>query len=65
MGIPTIFFVDKSDRVGARYKSLLTEIHDKLTPHTLAMSYVAIIGISAARTELFTEINQEFMEALV
>lgn len=64
MEIPTIFFVNKIDRVGARYESLLTEIHDKLTPHALAMGFVANIGTSAARTELFTEINQEFMEAL-
>ena len=27
MRIPTIFFVNKIDRVGARYESLLTEIH--------------------------------------
>ncbi|MGG4498719.1 GTP-binding protein [Brevibacillus reuszeri] len=64
MGIPTIFFVNKIDRVGARYESLLTEIHDKLTPHALAMSVVANIGTSTAQTEMFTENNQDFMEAL-
>jgi len=64
MEIPTVFFVNKIDRVGARYESLLTEIHDKLTPHALAMGFVTSISTSTARMELFTEIHQEFMEAL-
>lgn len=64
MEIPTILFVNKIDRVGARYESLLTEIHDKLTPNALAMSFVTNIGTSIARTKLFTENNKEFMESL-
>lgn len=65
MKIPTIIFVNKIDRVGARYESLLTEIHDKLTPQSLAMGFVANIGTATARLELFTETNQKFVEALV
>ncbi|OAX48496.1 elongation factor G [Paenibacillus sp. AD87] len=62
--IPTIFFINKIDRMGARYESLLTEIHDKLTPHALSMGFVNNIGTSAAHMELFTENNQKFMEGL-
>src|SRR3989441_2432965 len=37
LGIPTLIFVNKIDRVGARYDAVLREIADKLTPSVVPM----------------------------
>ncbi|KAA2257927.1 TetM/TetW/TetO/TetS family tetracycline resistance ribosomal protection protein [Solihabitans fulvus] len=48
--IPTLVFVNKIDRMGARYDDLLADIRRRLTPGALAMSGVSGLGTRAART---------------
>ncbi|MCX5142695.1 translation factor GTPase family protein [Streptomyces sp. NBC_00338] len=42
--IPTLVFVNKTDRAGARYEQVLRAVHDRLTPHAVAMG-PAITGL--------------------
>lgn len=49
MKIPTLFFVNKIDRMGAQYDSLLANIAAKLTPDVKASGHVVDIGTSSAR----------------
>ncbi|GFJ83241.1 elongation factor G [Phytohabitans houttuyneae] len=42
--IPTILFVNKIDRTGARYADLLAAVADKLTPDAVPMGSVTAIG---------------------
>ncbi|MFF9653902.1 tetracycline resistance ribosomal protection protein Otr(A) [Streptomyces sp. NPDC014622] len=44
LGIPTLIFVNKIDRGGARYDDVLREIRDRLTPGAIALSTVSRIG---------------------
>jgi len=46
--IPTVLFVNKIDRSGARYEQLLASIAAKLSPAIVAMSEVRDIGTRAA-----------------
>ena len=48
LGIPTIMFVNKIDRVGARCDELLSAIAEKLTPAIVPMGTVAALGTRAA-----------------
>jgi ribosomal protection tetracycline resistance protein len=48
-GLPTLIFVNKVDRMGARHESLLADIRNKLAPHLIAMSTVTDPGTAAAR----------------
>ncbi|GAA2677098.1 elongation factor G [Actinoplanes palleronii] len=48
--IPVLIFVNKIDRVGARYQDLLDGIGEKLTPRPLAMSTVTDPGTGRARS---------------
>ncbi|GAB3651239.1 GTP-binding protein [Glycomyces tarimensis] len=50
MGIPTLVFVNKIDRSGARYEDLLRAIADKLDPATIAMHEVRHLGTRDARS---------------
>ncbi|GAO10354.1 putative tetracycline resistance protein [Streptomyces lydicamycinicus] len=47
--IPTLVFVNKIDRRGARYGGVLEEIAKRLTPSAVAVSAVTDIGTPAAR----------------
>lgn len=47
--IPTLVFVNKIDRGGARYDGVLREIRDRLTPGAVALSAVSGIGTPQAR----------------
>ena len=71
--IPTLLFVNKVDRVGARYDDLLADIRRLLTPAAVPMETVPDLGTRAAtvvplpiqRTELgeiLAERNDDFLE---
>jgi len=51
LDIPTLLFVNKIDRLGAQYESLLQNITEKLTPEIIAMGSVRELG---TRTAVFT-----------
>ncbi|WP_405778611.1 GTP-binding protein [Streptomyces sp. NBC_00859] len=62
--LPTLLFVNKIDRAGARSGSLLADIREKLTPHILAMSSVRDVGTPAGRAVVRSLEQPEFrMEA--
>jgi ribosomal protection tetracycline resistance protein len=48
LGIPTIIFVNKVDRQGARYEDLLRSISEKLTPAVIPMGSVGGLGTRGA-----------------
>ena len=50
MGIPTLIFVNKVDRRGARYEEVLRPIAEKLAPAVVAMGSVDAIGTPHARS---------------
>ncbi|RBL82183.1 GTP-binding protein, partial [Streptomyces cavourensis] len=52
--IPTLLFVNKTDRSGARYGSLLTSIAERLSPDTVAMGATRYLGTRGAATTPFT-----------
>ena len=49
MRLPTLVFVNKIDRPGARHDSLLADIRRKLAPHVVPLSTVTDPGTPAAR----------------
>ncbi|MFE1093831.1 GTP-binding protein [Streptomyces smyrnaeus] len=49
LGLPTLLFVNKIDRAGARYAALLTDIRQKLAPHIVPLSRVQGLGTRDAR----------------
>jgi ribosomal protection tetracycline resistance protein len=69
--IPTLLFVNKIDRVGARYDDLLADIRRLLTPVAVPMGTVTDLGLRSARfvastslgvAEVLAERNDEFLE---
>jgi ribosomal protection tetracycline resistance protein len=48
LDIPTLIYVNKIDRVGARQDSLLREIAERLTPNAIPLGTVTDLGTSAA-----------------
>ncbi|MFI6734753.1 GTP-binding protein [Nonomuraea sp. NPDC050451] len=48
LGIPTLVFVNKIDRRGARQDGIVRELADKLTPSVVAMGATAGLGTGAA-----------------
>jgi len=74
LGIPVLLFVNKIDRMGARYEDLLKSITDTLTPGCVPMTEVADIGTRSARamalpldglTEVLAEHSDTFLSAFV
>ncbi|PPJ48153.1 GTP-binding protein [Rhizobium sp. KAs_5_22] len=51
LGIPFIFFINKIDRLGARYSAVLDEIASQLPVRPFAMSVVADAGSRLAKVE--------------
>ncbi|BCY11191.1 translation factor GTPase family protein [Actinoplanes sp. L3-i22] len=49
LGIPTLIFVNKVDRGGARFDGLLTEIADRISPAIIPMSRVDGLGTRDAK----------------
>ncbi len=62
--IPTLLFVNKIDRMGARYDDLLADIGRLLTPASVPMGSVADLGTRAARFEPFDLRNKALGELL-
>ncbi|TDD29045.1 TetM/TetW/TetO/TetS family tetracycline resistance ribosomal protection protein, partial [Kribbella turkmenica] len=62
--IPTLLFVNKIDRLGARYDDLLADIGRLLTPAYVPMGSVAGLGSRAARFTPFPPGGQELGELL-
>ena len=68
--IPTLLFVNKTDRMGARYDDLLADIRRLLTPSAAPLSTVSDLGTRAARShpvpldslgELLADHNDTFL----
>ncbi|MEU4395468.1 translation factor GTPase family protein [Kribbella sp. NPDC023855] len=62
--IPTLLFVNKIDRMGARYDELLADIGRLLTPAAVPMGSVADLGIRAAQYEPFPLVRKGLGEML-
>lgn len=62
--IPTLLFVNKTDRPGARYGSLLTSIAERLSPDIVAMGTTRHLGTRSASTTPFTGSDPGFTGAL-
>lgn len=62
--IPTIVFVNKTDRGGARYASVLRAVSEKLTPAVVAMGSVDGIGTRGARCAPYGESDPAFVSRL-
>ncbi|MGV9879818.1 GTP-binding protein [Streptomyces sp. NPDC003006] len=57
--IPTLIFVNKADRAGARYDGVLKHITERLTPDIVPMGTVTNLGTREARFTLFPAHNSE------
>jgi ribosomal protection tetracycline resistance protein len=62
--IPTILFVNKIDRMGARYDELLADIERLLTPAAAPMGTVRELGARAAQYEPFPLVHKALGETL-
>ncbi|MFD3752132.1 GTP-binding protein [Streptomyces cyaneofuscatus] len=62
--IPTLLFVNKTDRPGARYDSLLTSITERLSPDIVAMGSTRHLGTRSASTTPFPGSDPGFTGAL-
>ncbi|WP_020574476.1 elongation factor G [Actinopolymorpha alba] len=63
--IPTVFFVNKVDRMGAQYDRLLGDIAAKLTPQVIAMSRVSCLGAKNATVTPCTLDDDQHLEQIV
>jgi ribosomal protection tetracycline resistance protein len=59
--IPTLIFVNKIDRGGARYETLLESISSRLTPAIVPMGPVSEIGTRGASATAFDAANADFI----
>ncbi|MEV5966220.1 translation factor GTPase family protein [Kribbella sp. NPDC051952] len=62
--IPTCLFINKIDRVGARYDELLADVARLLTPNAVPMGSVTDLGTRKARFEPFPLQNKALGELL-
>ncbi|MGP4007400.1 tetracycline resistance ribosomal protection protein Otr(A) [Streptomyces sp. 4N124] len=62
--LPTLVFVNKIDRTGARTTELLTEIRRRLTPYVVPLTDVTGIGTPDARVAPLREDDPRLPEAL-
>jgi ribosomal protection tetracycline resistance protein len=63
--IPTLLFVNKIDRRGAQYETLLASIAELLTPHILALGDVRASGTASAEFVPFGERDEAFRATLL
>ncbi|MET0237300.1 MAG: translation factor GTPase family protein [Kibdelosporangium sp.] len=63
--IPALIFVNKIDRGGARYETLLESISTRLTPAIVAMGPVSEIGTRGATSTSFDAADADFLSRLV
>ncbi|THV33621.1 elongation factor G [Glycomyces buryatensis] len=64
LGIPTLIFVNKIDRAGARYEDLLADLAAKLDPAVIAMDTVEHIKGIGARSQSSPRTDQAFLTEL-
>ncbi|WP_406460683.1 TetM/TetW/TetO/TetS family tetracycline resistance ribosomal protection protein [Streptomyces sp. NBC_00111] len=62
--IPTLVFVNKTDRRGARCDGVLADLARRLSPSVVAMGSVGDAGTRRARTRAFTAGDPAFVTAL-
>lgn len=62
--LPTLVFVNKIDRAGARAEDLVADIHRRLTPHVVPLTDVTALGTPAARVRPRPPGDPELAEAL-
>lgn len=62
--IPTLVFVNKTDRAGARHEGVLAEIAERLSPAVVAMGAPEDLGTRRAGTRQFTGADPAFVTAL-
>jgi ribosomal protection tetracycline resistance protein len=62
--VPTTIFVNKIDRSGARYESLLESIAEKLTPSIVSMGSVRNLGTHSPSFVPYTKDDGEFTNTL-
>jgi ribosomal protection tetracycline resistance protein len=62
--IPTLIFVNKIDRVGARYERVLQQISEKLTPAIVAMGSTHDLGTRRASFMPYGAYDTPFVDAL-
>ncbi|MET7368111.1 translation factor GTPase family protein [Streptomyces sp. NPDC005566] len=62
--IPTLVFVNKTDRGGARYEGVLADIAGRLSRDIVAMGSAEALGTRDARTAPFTAADRGFTTAL-
>ncbi|MEU7483850.1 GTP-binding protein [Streptomyces sp. NPDC042319] len=60
MRLPTLLFVNKTDRAGARHDSLLADARRKLAPRLVPMTAVHGLGTRAARTVPYSLDDPDF-----
>ncbi|HEX3814112.1 MAG TPA: translation factor GTPase family protein [Mycobacteriales bacterium] len=61
LGVPTLIFVNKVDRVGARDDALLQQISDRLTPAIIPMGSVCGLGTRTATFGPYSAGNPAFV----
>ena len=64
LGIPTLVFVNKIDRSGARYDELLDELRARLVPRIVPMGSTAGLGTGSATFTAYQD-DPEFRDELV
>ncbi|WP_329439139.1 tetracycline resistance ribosomal protection protein Otr(A) [Streptomyces canus] len=62
--LPTLVFVNKIDRAGARAEGLLADIRRRLTPHVAPLTQVAGVGTSDAHVRALAQDDRRLAEAL-
>jgi ribosomal protection tetracycline resistance protein len=65
LGVPTLIFVNKIDRGGARYEQVLQRIGERLAPAIVAMGSAAGLGTRAASYAPYGAADARFTRALV
>src|SRR5688572_14541088 len=65
LGIPTLIFVNKIDRGGAQYESLLRSISERLTPQSIPMGSVSGLGTRDAGFKPYGATDAEFVSGLI
>lgn len=65
LGIPTLIFVNKIDRAGARYGRVLQSISEKLTPAIVPMGSVGGLGTRDARFTSYGDADAEFTSRMI
>lgn len=63
--IPTLIFVNKTDRAGARYEEVLQSIAERLTPSAIAMGSASGLGTRSAGFTPYDEDDVAFTAGLV